>query len=223
MKECLNKYEYTQSQLIGIRKRFDEKWQLNEINGCHEWTACTAYNGYGFIQMPIRIKTGAHRVSWILNYGAIPNNLYVCHKCDNRKCVNPLHLFLGTPKDNILDCVKKGRKADVAGSKNPMYKITEAQRKDILKLFISHNETLIQIADKYSICEASVRAIARKSNVYRSREGEKNGNSKLNKNDVIKIKKMLALGSLAKDIAVLYEVTTTTITGISTGRNWKNV
>ena len=51
----------------------------------------------------------AHRAAWIRNFGVIPENLVVCHKCDNGLCVNIEHLFLGTRKDNMQDCIKKGR------------------------------------------------------------------------------------------------------------------
>lgn len=51
----------------------------------------------------------AHRVSWELFRGPIPNKLFVLHKCDNKNCINPDHLFLGTAKDNIHDCIRKGR------------------------------------------------------------------------------------------------------------------
>lgn len=55
---------------------------------------------------------GAHRAAWIRAKGAIPNGLVVCHKCDNGLCVNVDHLFLGTPKDNMQDCLHKGRLKD---------------------------------------------------------------------------------------------------------------
>lgn len=76
-------------------------------NGCWEFTGALR-SGYGAIKYNSKV-CGTHRVSYELNYGLIPNNMLVCHKCDNRKCINPDHLFLGTHKDNMQDCLSKGR------------------------------------------------------------------------------------------------------------------
>ncbi len=74
---------------------------------CWEWIGPT-YRGYG--RLWHRGKTiRAHRASWVIHHGDIPHGMFVCHRCDNPKCVNPDHLFLGTHRDNIDDKVRKGR------------------------------------------------------------------------------------------------------------------
>lgn len=65
-------------------------------------------NGYGGFKFEGKCQ-GAHRVSWIIHNGAIPDRMFILHKCDNKICVNPNHLFIGTQKDNIEDKCKKGR------------------------------------------------------------------------------------------------------------------
>jgi hypothetical protein len=88
------------------KKRFEEKFKINQETGCWEWTASTT-KGYGTIKIR-GAKKSAHRISYELYVGPI-GSLQVCHKCDNPICVNPKHLFLGTQKDNIHDMIAKGR------------------------------------------------------------------------------------------------------------------
>lgn len=94
-----------------FEKRFWSKVQKTE--SCWNWTASTKTGtGYGQISWNSdgdMIK--AHRASYILHFGSFPEKLLVCHKCDNQRCVNPQHLFLGTSKDNHRDRNSKNRQA----------------------------------------------------------------------------------------------------------------
>jgi hypothetical protein len=73
-----------------------------------KWTDKLTNKGYGRIRNGER-KEYAHRISYKIFIGFLPDNLNVCHKCDNPKCVNPFHLFKGTQYDNVIDMYKKGR------------------------------------------------------------------------------------------------------------------
>ena len=123
-------------------------------NGCWEWTASKYKDGYG--RYWINNKTlRAHRYSYEIHNIPITNDLYVCHTCDNPACVNPAHLFLGTPKDNMDDKVSKGRCQDQKGLKNPFVKLSEADILDIRSRKLSSN----QYIKKYGISQTHFYAI----------------------------------------------------------------
>jgi len=114
-----------QKQIDSLKRRLSN-YELDERTGCWEWKGCKSQGGYGVIGTCIegRTSTFTHRAAWIVENGLIPNGMLVCHHCDNPACVNPNHLWLGSPTDNIKDMVTKQRHNPAR--KDPMLK--EAQQ-----------------------------------------------------------------------------------------------
>lgn len=95
-------------------KRFWSKVNKTE-GGCWEWTGSLQTQGYGNIEIKGK-RLLPHRIAYVLHKGEIPQGLSVCHHCDNPKCCNPEHLFLGTAADNMNDASQKGRMAYQKGT-----------------------------------------------------------------------------------------------------------
>lgn len=120
----------------------------NKKTGCIEWQRGQKC-GYGAVFVNGR-QEAAHRVSYRLNIGPIPRCLFVCHRCDNRPCINPEHLFLGTAKDNNVDAANKGRTA--RGEKNSRAKLTE---KDVLAIR-EMSGSQAQIAKTFGVSQSNI-------------------------------------------------------------------
>lgn len=141
-----------------IIERFWNK--VKKTDNCWEWTANSDKDGYGKFKLKDGTQMRAHRFSYELENGPIDKGLFVCHKCDNRACVNPNHLFLGTPKDNTQDMIKKGR--SLSGRQNPAAKLTEEDVREIRKLY--SNKLLDQpaLAGFYGMHQTIISAIVRR-------------------------------------------------------------
>ncbi len=110
-----------------LLQRFWNKIAVDEVSGCWLWTGAGARGkpGYGFLYWETEVL--AHRVSWIMHNGLIPDRLLVLHRCDIRNCVNPSHLFLGTQRDNVHDMIAKDRAKYLFGENNPSARLTTNQ------------------------------------------------------------------------------------------------
>lgn len=121
-----------------LRDRFWESVDIREDDECWEWTGYVAPNGYGRFGVLQGIYYTAHRVSWELAHNeVIPDGMVACHKCDNRRCANPSHIFVGTIRDNVRDMDSKGRRntnARTFGEKHHPAKLNESQVVEISRL-----------------------------------------------------------------------------------------
>lgn len=129
------KGEYDRTnRLVPIEQRFFKKVSVNEETGCWEWNGSRNSFGHGSLYrggITERRLLMAHRVSWELHHGEIPEGMCVLHRCDVPYCVNPNHLFLGTKADNSKDMVNKNRQK--RDSDLPQTKLTMIQVEAIRK------------------------------------------------------------------------------------------
>lgn len=110
------------------QKSFWDKVKKYDSDKCWDWLGCKNKQGYGKIGIGPSECVNAHRVSWVIHNGQIPDDMFVCHKCDNPSCTNPEHLFLGTRQDNINDMMIKKRSRHF--KKNLYYGVIEQKRYD---------------------------------------------------------------------------------------------
>lgn len=154
------------------QKHIDRFWGFVDKSGdCWIWKGCKDRGGYGFFRYKGK-SLRAHRVSFELCVGEISEGNYICHRCDNPKCVNPSHLFQGTCMDNWNDCVNKGRskwKENHPFRENPNLmsrgesvntsKLTEDSAKSLFIEYITTPKSygkLKRICEKYGITKSQV-------------------------------------------------------------------
>lgn len=164
---CLRKAKKSKFRKQHQRTSYFEKLlsRTNKTPTCWLYTGHKDSNGYGIIGDKNK-SLRAHRVSYIYynNIDNIPNGMFVCHTCDNPSCINPNHLFLGTPNDNVQDMMEKGRHVRGGkihkGEKNGMAKLKE---KDVLFIYSQKGKiTQRDLAYTYGVSISTIQKITRK-------------------------------------------------------------
>ena len=129
-------------------------------DACWLWTGHIGENGYGIACLKGKTYK-AHRVSYFIEHGRLDNDRLVLHRCDVRDCVNPSHLFLGTPKDNSRDAVMKGRNTKLYGEHNGKAKLTRASVLAIRRICERDGVHQKTVAKQFGVSEATVSYVVR--------------------------------------------------------------
>ena len=164
---CSNKYKHLlgnagrfkwaeatyKEKLEKIRENF-ENMVIKNKEGCWDWKGSFASRGYGKITAfsPKRQITH-HRASWLLHVGEIPKGMFVLHKCDNKRCCRPSHLYLGSHKKNMKDMTERNKQA--LGEKHGCAKLTEENVKEIKKQLL-YGLSGVDIAKKYNVSSTAI-------------------------------------------------------------------
>jgi len=215
-------------------KIFDSKYIVKE-NGCWEWQGLKTRCGYGstgFRKEKKEARISAHRFSFERYKGKIPIGCHICHNCpggDNRLCVNPDHLWLGTSFENMRDKGLKG--SQCKGETHGQHKLTESQVREIRHRYLN-GEKGPDLAKEFNVSTGLIYHIkngkAWKFNIIGDeceilKKIVRNNPVKLNEQNIKDIRNRYKNGERVTDLAKQFKVNTTMISRIKNGKAWKYV
>lgn len=227
-KECRKIYLSNKNKSLSEARFWDKVNKKQDID-CWEWIGHRNHKGYGLVNRN-GVVSGAHRLAYTLINGSIPDGMEVMHKCDNRACCNPSHLQVGTHKENIIDCVTKGRRfgqvltQELVDKIRAMYlrdgikqidisRILGIKKATISSAIIGKNWNRTGVPSQQDLKAA--RKLIRKSYVPM-------GRAKLSKDEVNKIRKEFATGTISQhSLAKKYSVSPMCVNRIVNNKSWK--
>lgn len=143
-----------------VEKRIEKFWKkvssYHDHNDCWVWKGAKNTSGYGLFWWGDCKWKLAHRLSWELTSGPIPDGICVCHHCDNRLCVNPHHLFLGSNADNVADRERKGRRRPPRGTMNGRSKLTYEQVAEIRRIYVRGQTRQVDLANQFGVAQTMI-------------------------------------------------------------------
>jgi hypothetical protein len=140
---------------------YERFWaKVDKSADCWLWTGALT-KGYGQLTHEKR-HLYAHRFSWEIHNGHVPDGAVVCHRCDTPTCVRPDHLFLGTTRDNVMDCLDKGRanRRGLRGAENPAVKAKAIDARAVVFLF-NAGWRVRELAPLFSVSKSTISIIVR--------------------------------------------------------------
>lgn len=211
-----------------VNERFFKRFERDRKTGCWNWTGPTNAKGYGFISgvlngkryVPAGRHMLAHRVSWIIHHGDIPESdmahgMVVMHTCDNPRCVNPEHLRLGTQADNVADMSKKRRHVvgEFQKRKGIEHFRSSIKTQEDLDLILGTKGNTKELAERFGVDVSTIKRIRRR-NGQQQPEAEKFKNKPLSQEAIDHIR---STPPGTRGLGKLYGVGKTTIANIRKG------
>lgn len=214
-----------------IEERFWIRVRKGGPDDCWTWTGSTSKKGYGRFSNTKWGTNLAHRIAFMVSNGyQIPDGLLACHSCDNPRCVNPNHIFIGTNRENILDSSRKGRLAK--GERAYHSKLTEQDVRNIHTLYSVDKKSSKQISKIYNVSMQSIMDILKGKSwkhlnltevAVRGKKGGINHFAKLKEEDILHIRKLWAGGLSFQGIASRFGVQPRSIKMIISRETWNHI